>query len=457
MTRISDTTHVAHLLPAYVAGTLDAADRRSVLAHLAGCPACRAELAAWQVIQRGARAVYTAVPADDDGLQRILRRVEAIPNSGLPITEPAPDTALSPRLIITPSPRPDVRQPAVRRLLAYLATAALLLLTLLSSFLAFGPGRQGRPTHQLAVLPAITSDPATPQPIVPIAAFLWYTDGGPNFPLVRPTGAAVDAKGNVWVTDGAKDRILIIAAEGEGVLPGSSAILEAWGTPGSGEGEFDFQCSGFGYGDVAIDDAGNIYVADSGNQRIQKFAPDRTFLMSWGSEGIADGQFLCPTAIAVDRQGRVYASDLAGKIEVFAPDGERLATWDEEASSPGRLAIDGDGHVWVADGTNALLELAADGSLLAKWDTRGSGAGELSSPLGLAIDAEGRVFVSDFASRVQVFTPAGAFLGAWGSSGSAPGQFGIPNALALDGRGQIYVTEEDGRVHKFRLLPPLAP
>jgi DNA-binding beta-propeller fold protein YncE len=457
MTRTSDTTHVAHLLPAYAAGTLDAADRRSVLAHLAGCPACRTELAAWQVIQRGARAVYSALPEDDDGLQQILRRVEAFPNSGPPVMMSAPDTTLSRRLSAAPSPRPDVRWSPLRRSLAYLTTAALLLLTLLSSFLAFGPGRLGWPAHQETVLPAITGSPATPQPIVPIAEFLWQTDGRPSFPLVRPTGAAVDAQGNVWVTDGAKDRILIIAAAGEGVFPGSSAALEAWGTPDSGEGEFDFQCSGFGYGDVAIDVAGNIYVADSGNQRIQKFAPDRTFLMSWGSEGIADGQFLCPTAVAVDRQGRVYASDLAGKIEVFAPDGERLATWDEEASSPGRLAIDGDGHVWVADGTNAILELAPDGSLLATWDTRGSGAGELSSPLGLAIDADGRVFVSDFASRVQVFAPDGAFLGAWGSHGSAPGQFTIPNALALDGRGHIYVTEEDGRVHKFRLLPPLAP
>jgi sugar lactone lactonase YvrE len=137
--------------------------------------------------------------------------------------------------------------------------------------------------------------------------------------------------------------------DSEGALPAQGGALEAWGAHGNGEGLFNFQCDGSAHGALAFDAAGNIYVADSGNQRIQKFAPDRTFLTSWGSEGFANGQLYCPIALAVDGEGRVYVSDTAGKIEVFAPDGTSLATWAKESRSPGGLAFDGDGNIWVAD------------------------------------------------------------------------------------------------------------
>lgn len=70
-------------------------------------------------------------------------------------------------------------------------------------------------------------------------------------------------------------------------------MLETWGTRGSEEGEFGFQCRGEGYDGAAFDAAGTIFVADAGNGRIQKFGPDRTFLISWPSEGrVVDSQVL---------------------------------------------------------------------------------------------------------------------------------------------------------------------
>ena len=117
-------------------------------------------------------------------------------------------------------------------------------------------------------------------------------------------GVAVDPAGNVWVPDARLGQYLIFAPDG--------TFLEAWGTPGSGDGEFAFTCAGTPYGGIAFDATGAFYVADSGNFRIQKFGPDRTFRGSWGSFGSADDQFACPAALALDAQGRVYVADQIG-------------------------------------------------------------------------------------------------------------------------------------------------
>ena len=60
---------------------------------------------------------------------------------------------------------------------------------------------------------------------------------------------------------------------------------------------------------VAIDSSGNVYVVDSGNNRIQKFKNDGTFIRKWGTEGTADGQFKFPTNVAIGSSGNVYVVD----------------------------------------------------------------------------------------------------------------------------------------------------
>jgi sugar lactone lactonase YvrE len=371
-------------------------------------------------------------------------------------------------------PRPGVPLPAWpggprrwERPLAFLATAALVVLTLMSSYLAFGPGRPGRQADNGTFLPAIRGTPATPatdEP--PIAELLWQADGEPDARLGMPAGAGVDPQGNLWVTDGVNGRFVIFSPEG--------VTLETWGTRGNGVGEFDFRCSGEGYGGVAFDTAGNIYVADAGNGRIQKFGPDRTFLTSWPSEGITvenqllvtgrgntslpNPQSLCPVAVAVDGRGRVVVSERnTGTIQVFAADGRPLATATTEGMRPEGVAVDGAGNIWVADTTDRVLKFSPDGTLLAAWDATSRDAGELNSPMGIAVDGQGLVYVSDQGSRIQVFASDGQFLGAWGSPGLDAGDFVDPVALTLDGGGHLYAIEHFGRVQKFRLLPPLGP
>ena len=79
---------------------------------------------------------------------------------------------------------------------------------------------------------------------------------------------------------------------------------------------------------VAVDSSGNVYVADTNNNRIQKFDSSGTFITKWGSSGTGDGQFEYPTGIAVDSSGNVYVADTDNhRIQKFDSNGTFLTKW----------------------------------------------------------------------------------------------------------------------------------
>jgi tripartite motif-containing protein 71 len=93
------------------------------------------------------------------------------------------------------------------------------------------------------------------------------------------------------------------------------SFITKWGseTPGTGDGQFINPVG------LATDSSDNIYVADRGNNRIQKFDSDGNFITKWGTPGIGDGQFEEPTGIAVDSLDNVYVVDRGNsRIQVFA-------------------------------------------------------------------------------------------------------------------------------------------
>jgi DNA-binding beta-propeller fold protein YncE len=96
--------------------------------------------------------------------------------------------------------------------------------------------------------------------------------------------------------------------------PSSCGIfLSTWGSSGSGSGQFNQPT------DVATDGSGNVYVADAGNDRIQKFDARGTFLSTWGSHGSANGQFNQPTGVATDGSGNFYVADFTNnRVQKFA-------------------------------------------------------------------------------------------------------------------------------------------
>ena len=128
--------------------------------------------------------------------------------------------------------------------------------------------------------------------------------------LNGPSGIAVSERGEVYVV-----QLGSILSMGEHVFKFSSTgrLLTKWGTTGSGDGQFD--CPS----EVALDGSGNVYVVDGCNHRVQKFDSNGRFLEKWGSVGDAEGQFLYPRGVAVDRHlGYIYVADTGNqRIQKF--------------------------------------------------------------------------------------------------------------------------------------------
>ena len=104
--------------------------------------------------------------------------------------------------------------------------------------------------------------------------------------MTRLNSVNLAPDGNLWVLNGPKGQF-------QNSLSPDGAFIEAWGSPGTGEGEFDFvRPDGLSYGDVAFAPDGGFYVVESGNQRVQRFDADRQFVTMWGSKGEVDGQFM---------------------------------------------------------------------------------------------------------------------------------------------------------------------
>lgn len=218
-----------------------------------------------------------------------------------------------------------------------------------------------------------------------------------------PEGVRVSRLGSVAIALWGGDKVVVKSSAG------AALFTVGTGAAGSGPGEFSSPES------VAFDRFGFIYVTDSGNNRVQKFRPDGTYLLQWGSAGTGPGQF-----------GSAYGMD-----------------------------VDALGNVYVADYTNNNVQrFTSSGAYLGQWGTAGTGDGQFQQPAAINVGQDGNIYVTEAngaAARIQAFTPGGAYLFKWGSPGTGNGEFVEPWGITSDGTG-IYVTDlNQQRVQKFTL------
>jgi len=268
-----------------------------------------------------------------------------------------------------------------------------------------------------------------------------------------------------------------------------------WGTAGSEPGQFD-QPRG-----VAMDSQGNVYVADMGNKRIQKFTPDGEFLLAFGqdaelaepfdlvvraadghifvvdpqNDSVAhfgpDGRFLGrmavgiglfrPRGIGIDAQGNLYIADTGGgRVLKLSPTGEVIAevcpSGDGAGSvrQPSDVAIAPDGTIYVADPSLRLVQrLDASGIYLSAWTI--PGANTFDSPH-LAITPSGIVLITEpEGHQVYAYDPEGRLVTQWGGAGEEPGQFAKPIGIAAGQEGQVVVSDPlNQRVQRFTVKGP---
>jgi DNA-binding beta-propeller fold protein YncE len=264
----------------------------------------------------------------------------------------------------------------------------------------------------------------------------WGTYGSAPGQFNNPQGVAVDAAGNVYVADSSNSRIQKFSSTGE--------LLTSWGSQGG-----DLPT------DIAVDGSGNVYVADALNHRVQKFTANGEFVSNWGSAGAGPGEFQRPSGIATDSAGFVYVAEtghapsFAGgdRIQKFDSNGNFIATWGSSGSGPDQLldpgGLQADGNrLYVADSGNDRIQVFdLTGSLVATWGTSGNEPGELDFPFGITSDVAGNLLIIDLSSRVQRFTPGGAFLGSFACPGRNSGQLNGPTDIAADSSDNVYVAE----------------
>ena len=269
--------------------------------------------------------------------------------------------------------------------------------------------------------------------------------------LRLPIDLAFDSTGNLFVVDSANQRIVKYDPVG--------AFVTAWGGQGTGEGQFNLVDGSDGYGGVAVDLQGNVYVADTHNARVQKFSDDGGFLLQWGGKGEADGQFMAPLGIVVDSEGNVYVGDYGrNDIQKFDNAGRFLLKWGEAGKGDGQfdelsyLIMNSQDDIYVADTYNHRIQkFDHEGRFLAKWGKQGLGDGEFQAPYGIAVDASGNVYVTEYKGhRVQRFDSNGNFLNKWATLGAGDLNLREPSGLAVSANGQVYVADYgNNRVQVF--------
>ena len=269
--------------------------------------------------------------------------------------------------------------------------------------------------------------------------FSFGTPGQEPGQLQCAWGIGIDAAGNIYVAESPNNRVSVFDSTGH--------FVRAWGTTGSGDGEFDAPWG------VAVDKAGNVYVVERIGNRVQKFAADGTFITKWGELDTGGSRFREPMGIAVDSSGNVYVADTENQcIQKFNPDGTFIAGWAthapyENPAYPASIAIDSFDRVYVAESAlNRVSKYTSSGDLLTRWGGYGFDNGQFYCLYGIGVDRTGNVFTSEYRAewgmcRIQKFDADGVFLTTWGPFGVSDGEFCRPWGIVSDPKGNVYISD----------------
>ncbi|MBN1461336.1 MAG: SMP-30/gluconolactonase/LRE family protein, partial [Armatimonadetes bacterium] len=336
----------------------------------------------------------------------------------------------------------------------------------------------------------------------------WASAGKHDGRYVEPQGIAVDAKGNTYVSETQRNRVQKLDSRG-GFLsswsypPGvggtnfwdaipraittdrlgdiyvlgysvqkfnrSGTLLAKWGREGKGDGQFH------GANGIAVDESGNVYVADTLNRRIQKLTAEGQFVASWGAESTGDDPLRQPECIIVDRSGNVLVADritdAMNRIRKFDPQGRVLARWTVPCQV---MALDVLGNSYgpldETQGT-CIGKYDSDGNPVTGWGNRDNDDSKVGRIGGVFVDATGHVYVTDAKnSCIKKLNSSGEFMIAWPVARPHPEGKVEKSSLAriaVDGSGSMYVTDDsctwirkitrDGELAaRFQMEPPPA-
>ena len=319
-------------------------------------------------------------------------------------------------------------------------------------------------------------------------------DGGPatGAQLLGPGGVALDPAGNFYIADRNNDRIRRVSTDGTIATYAGSGSL---GFSGDG-GPATAARLNMSLGGVALDSAGNLYIADLLNERIRKVSPVGTISTYagnggygfWGDGGPATAaQLSLPHGVALDSAGNLYIADSnnhrirkvtpGGTISTYAGTGTEGFSGDGGPATaahldrPDGVALDSAGNLYIADLGNSRIRKVTPGGTISTyagnggygfWGDGGPATAAQLRPRGMALDPAGNLYIADFGnSRVRKVTPGGTistyagtgtpgFAGDGGPATAA--QLSFPQGVALDSAGNLYIADSNN--NRIRKVTP---
>jgi uncharacterized protein (TIGR03437 family) len=319
-----------------------------------------------------------------------------------------------------------------------------------------------------------------------------YNDNGPatNGLLHLPSGVAVDKNGNVYIADTADNTIRQVTTDGIIHTYAGDSYPSYLGDSGN-----PLNAELHGPQDVAIDGAGNVYIADTQNARIRQINPSTGVITTYagggttgvtppkgvsanGDNGAATSTYLqAPISLAIDSSGNVYLVENAisdiRKVDTkgiittvggtgtpgFGGDGSSATK--AQMNGPTGIAVDSSGNLYVADSVNLrvrkiaggnMTTVAGNGVMSYGGDNGSALKAQMNLPQGVAVDAAGNIYVADTANhevrKVDTKGNITAVIGN-GSAGSGSNQLAGPQAVAVDAAGNVYIADtQNARIVK---------
>ncbi len=302
-----------------------------------------------------------------------------------------------------------------------------------------------------------------------ILAFSAFSNAGVLFaaaPTVTSEAATfvnkTSAQFNLTINSDGGEPLSVAGVEyGTTVSYGSTATSEPYSFaddiigPGSSDGELSLP------GDLAIDSTGNIFVADTGNNRIQKFNSAGVYQSQFGVFGTGNGEFNGPTGIDIDSSNNIFVVDSGNnRIQKFNSAGVYQSQFGSGGNGNGqfntatKLHIDSANNIFVVDSNNSRIQkFNSAGVYQSQFGSGGNGNGQFNfaNSGDVTTDSLGNIFVVDTLNfRIQKFNSAGVYQSQFGVFGTGNGEFDQPSAIEIDQDDVVYVSDTNGgRVQKL--------
>jgi sugar lactone lactonase YvrE len=258
--------------------------------------------------------------------------------------------------------------------------------------------------------------------------------------LNAPAGVAVDLRGNLYIADTNNNRVLRVP-------PTDRSCATAGDCTSYGSGLSDPYAA-------ALDSSGNVYIADYLNNRVLKVPPSDPSCATPSDCTTVGIGLSGPISLAIDSSGNIYISDHLNDRVLEAPASDPACSTPTDCVTvgsglgrPSGVAVDASGNVYIADGSNnrVLKVPPSDPSCATPGDCTTVGSG-LNAPFGVAVDANGNVFIGD-ATRVLKVPPSDPTCATAGDCTTVGDSFSFPLGLAAGPNGNVYIADYvDNRV-----------